>query len=473
MGKSNRFEELAERVVPLLGGKDNITWFSHCVTRLRFTVKDHGLVDKDAIDALKCVIGSQWAGDQYQIIVGPDVEDAYAAILARGEISGDRASAKEGAAKPKKRTVGSVLAAIIDAISGCITPILPMLVGTGMLRVVLVLLVQLGLITSDNPTYVTLAFAADAGLYFLPIAIGVTGSKKFGVKLGIGIMLGGILLDPTFVQLVKDGNPGSVFGIPITSFSYGSTVFPMVMTMFVAGYVERFFAKISPKPVKSILEPTLTLLVMIPLELCLIGPLGALLGTYLTAAIMWVYDTIGFVGVAIVCCLYPILVMTGMHTTLLPFLTQSFATLGYDPFVGAAQLVSNMTQGIVSLAVAIKTKDDDDLKAEASTCAFTALVGGVTEPALYGINLKYKTPLAAAMIGNLAGGLWVGITQVFRYSLGGTNLWGIAVFVGKEGNVLNMLIGVAIGVAVAFIAAMILYRPEQARSREASEKAAA
>ena len=317
MGKSQKFEELAEQVMPLLGGRDNITWFSHCVTRLRFTVKDHGLVDKDGIDALKGAIGSQWAGDQYQIIVGPDVEEAYSAILARGEISGDMAPAAGDAAKPRKRTVGSVASAIIDAISGCITPILPMLVGTGMLRVVFVLLVQLGLITSDNPTYVTLAFAADAGLYFLPIAIGVTGSRKFGVKLGIGIMLGGILLDPTFVQLVKDGTPGSVFGIPITSFSYGSTVFPMVMTMFVAGYVERFFAKISPKPVKSILEPTLTLLVMIPLELCLIGPLRALLGTYLMAGIMWVYDTIGFVGVAIVCCLYPILVMTGMHTTLL------------------------------------------------------------------------------------------------------------------------------------------------------------
>lgn len=188
---------------------------------------------------------------------------------------------------------------------------------------------------------------------------------------------------------------------------------------------------------------------------------------------MWVYDTIGFVGVAIVCCLYPILVMTGMHTTLLPFLTQSFATLGYDPFVGAAQLVSNMTQGVAALAVAIKTKGDEDLKAEASTCAFAALVGGVTEPALYGINLKFKTPLAAAMIGNLAGGLWVGIAQVFRYSLGGTNLWGIAVFVGKEGNVVNMLIGVAIGVAVAFVAAMVLYRPEKEKPGTASEKAAA
>lgn len=132
-----------------------------------------------------------------------------------------------------------------------------------------------------------------------------------------------------------------------------------------------------------------------------------------------------------------------------------------------------MTQGVAALAVAIKTKGDEDLKAEASTCAFAALAGGVTEPALYGINLKFKTPLAAAMIGNLAGGLWVGITQVFRYSLGGTNLWGIAVFVGKEVNVVNMLIGVAIGVAVAFVAAMVLYRPEKEKPGTASEKAAA
>lgn len=459
--KNNKFAALSHDIVGLMGGKDNITWFSHCVTRLRFTVKDRGLVEKGKIEAISGVMGSQWSGEQYQVIIGPDVADAYAAICAENAMEAADAVEENldgDMAHSKKRFS---LNAVIDGISGCITPLIPLLMGSGMIKVVLALAAQFGLPVTD-PTYVTLNFVSDAAFYFLPIAVGVTGAKKFGANVGMGIILGGMLVHPTFVQMVADGAPGSVYGIPITGFKYASTVIPMIITMFVCGYVERFMAKISPAPIRGMLEPMLTLLVMAPITLCVIGPLGGFLGNYMADFIMWVYNTIGFLAIGILCCLHPLLVMTGMHTALIPFVTQSFATMGFDPIFGAQQLVSNMNEGIASLVVSLKSKFDPELRSNGMGAAITALVGGVTEPALYGVNLKLKTPLMAVMIGNLCGGLYCGLMGILRYSYGGSNLLGLAVFIGdKPNNLLNMCIAVVIGAVVTFISAWLLYKPEQ------------
>ena len=262
--------------------------------------------------------------------------------------------------------------------------------------------------------------------------------------------------------MVGTGDPITLFGIPVLAKTYSSTVFPMVMTMWICGYVERFIAKHSPKVLRSVLEPVLTLLIMAPLMLCLIAPLGALLSTYLTSAIMWVYNVAGPLSYAIIACLHPLLVMTGMHTSLIPFVTEQFATVGYEPFLGVQQGISNLDQGIASLAVALKTKDTD-LKSIATTCGITALLSGTTEPAMFGVNLKYKTPLMAVMIGNFCGGLYAGFMHCVRYAYGGYSLLTLPVFIGENpSNFPNMLIAIAIGMVVTFVATLSLYKPEQA-----------
>lgn len=461
MAKKGKFDQLSQGIVELMGGRANITWFTHCVTRLRFTVKDRGMVRKEDVEALPGVVGAQWSADQFQIIIGPDVLDAYEQI--RKENGFEAAEAVDenldaNLTASKKFSIG----AVIDGISGCITPLLPMLCGSGMIKVLLVILVQLGILTAEHPTYVTLNFVADAAFYFLPVAVGVTGAKKFGANVSIGVMLGGMLLHPTFTALVSEGIPGSIYGIPITAYTYSSTILPMVFTMFICGYVERFVMKFTPAAVRSFLVPMLTLLIMAPITLCGVGPLGAILSNYLVAVIMWVYDSIGFLAIGIICCLHPLLVMTGMHTALIPFVAQSFATAGFDPILGAQQTVSNMNEDVASFVVALKTKFNPDLKSEAMSCAATAVLAGVTEPALYGVNLKLKKPLMAVMIGNLFGGLYCGIMGILRYAYGGANIFGLAVYIGdKPNNLLNMVVAIAIGAVVTFIATWILYKPEE------------
>lgn len=461
MAKQERYQELAEQIIALVGGKDNISFFTHCITRLRFNLKDQGMADVKAIEGLPGVVGSKWSGEQLQIIIGTDVADAYALICKVNNMREEKAVDEnlDGEINKKKKFS---LNAVIDGISGCITPILPMLVGAGMIKVILVLLTQFHLMDNTHSTYQVLNFVADAAFYFLPVAVGVTGAKKFGANMAIGLVLGAALIHPNFVAMVGTGDPITLFGIPVLAKTYSSTVFPMVMTMWICGYVERFIAKHSPKVLRSVLEPVLTLLIMAPLMLCLIAPLGALLSTYLTSAIMWVYNVAGPLSYAIIACLHPLLVMTGMHTSLIPFVTEQFATVGYEPFLGVQQGISNLDQGIASLAVALKTKDTD-LKSIATTCGITALLSGTTEPAMFGVNLKYKTPLMAVMIGNFCGGLYAGFMHCVRYAYGGYSLLTLPVFIGENpSNFPNMLIAIAIGMVVTFVATLILYKPEQA-----------
>ncbi|OUQ19083.1 hypothetical protein B5E84_07285 [Lachnoclostridium sp. An14] len=465
MAKESKFQELADHIIPAVGGRDNISFFTHCVTRLRFNLKDRDRADVKAIEGLKEVVGIKWSGEQLQVIIGTEVSDAYKLICKQNGMQAESAVAenldKDLAGKKKFS-----LNAVIDGISGCITPLLPMLVGSGMLKVILVLLSQFQILGADHPTYVTLNFVADAAFYFLPVAVGVTGAQKFGANIAIGLMLGAALVHPNFVALVGEGSEISVFGIPILAKTYSSTAFPMVMTMWICGYVERFIAKHSPKVLRSVLEPVLTVLIMAPLMLCLIAPLGSLLSTYLTSAILWVYSVIGPLGIAIIACLHPLLVMTGMHTSLIPFVTEQFATVGYEPFLGVPQGISNLNQGIACLAVALKAKSVE-LKSIATTCGVTALISGTTEPAMFGVTLKYKTPLAAVMIGNFCGGLYAGIMHVVRYAYGGYSLLTLPVFIGENpSNFPNMMIAIAIGMVVTFISAMILYKPERAEGGE-------
>lgn len=460
MAKESKFKNLADHIITLVGGKDNITFFTHCITRLRFNLKDKDMADVKAIEGLKEVVGVKWSGEQLQVIIGTEVGDAYKLICQENGLQAEEGIDEnlDGKAAGKKKFS---LNAVIDGISGCITPILPMLVGSGMIKVILVLLTQFNMMGAENPTYATLNFVADAAFYFLPVAVGVTGAKKFGANMAIGLLLGAALVHPNFVAMVGAGGEISIFGIPVLAKTYSSTVFPMVMTMWVCGYVERFIAKHSPKVLRSVLEPVLTILIMAPLMLCLIAPLGSLLSTYLTAGIMWIYNVIGPLGIAIIACLHPLLVMTGMHTSLIPFVTEQFATVGYEPFLGVPQGISNLNQGIACLAVALKAKDVD-LKSLATTCGVTALISGTTEPAMFGVTLKYKTPLAAVMIGNFCGGLYAGLMHVVRYAYGGSSLLTLPVFIGENAsNFPNMMIAIAIGMVVTFAAAMVLYKPER------------
>ena len=461
---TNNYAELVSRLEELIGGKENIKFFTHCVTRLRFNVENKELVKTEEIEKQKGVLGINWSNDQFQIIIGSNVEDVYNMVNNELKLDDKKQNLKtsdinHSADKTKKKRKIS-MGALLDFITGSIVPVLPILMAVGMIKVVVILGEMAGILTSGTGTDMVLTFVSDAGLYFLPIFVGASTAKKCGANSALGMFAGAMFLHPTFVTAVSKGTALSVFGIPVYAASYGSTIFPTIMTVFVMSYIEKFVSRNCPKAIRTLAEPFITMMITLVIGLCVVGPLGTIFGNYLATGIIWLHDHLGFVGITIFSSCFPLLVMTGMHQGTTPYVLQSIASLGKEPIVIIGSTIANINQGIACFAVALKSKDKE-LKAEAISCGVTAVVAQVVEPALYGITSKLKTPLYGAMIGSLVGAAYAGITKVMAYALAG-GVFGIPTFlIGGKSNLVNYVIAIVLGIVVTFVSTYVMYKEEK------------
>ena len=458
--KNTDYRALAKEILANVGGKENVTNCFHCMTRLRFNLKDIDLVNIDAIKKLN-VFGAQITGGQLQIIIGNYINEIYDAVCVEGGFTKHAAIDEKVDDIPpqakKKLTFKGVLNSILDAFVGSIVPTLPILIGSGIIKAVVLLLTQLGAVSADSPTIVTLSFVADAAYYFLPVYIGFFAAKKFDATPALGALIGAMLVHPTFVQMVTEGSGGSVFGLPIYAASYSSTIFPAVLSVWVMSYVEHFISRHSPKSLRVILQPTLTILIMTPLSLCLLSPIGAMLSSGFCSALMAFYSLCGPIAVAVFCAIVPFVVMFGMHVGTVPFCVQAIASTGIEQIILPAFFLSNFTQGAACLAVGVKTKKSD-LRALAFSCAFSDIVPGVSEPGMYGITLKYKTPMVAAMIGGAAGGFYMGLMGVGANAFVAPNLFALAVYIWSVSNLINTVISILIAMVITFVLTLFLYK---------------
>lgn len=471
MAKKIKYSDIADNVVDLLGGKDNIVFFTHCVTRLRFNVKDKASVKKDEIEKLDKVVGTQWSGEQFQIIIGQDVGTAYNEVRQSTGLTGDGEVPADDIPKKKFSFM-----TVMDYIAGSITPLIPLLIGGGMLKVLLLIFQITGVLTTKSPSYVVLNFIGDAAFYFLPVFVGAMAAKKFGTNQGLGMLIGAMLIDPNFVSAVSSGKSLSLIGIPVFSGSYGNMIFPSILAIWIMSYVEKAFTRWTPDSLKSLVVPFGTLLIMAPLTLWLLAPAGSFIGNYLIKFILWFYQTTRFLGVAVLSAAFPWIVMTGMHSAFMPYLVQAFASVGNDPLILVANFVSNLDQGAAALAVGVKTHHNEKLRSTAFTCGITAIVAGVTEPAMYGINFKYMKPMIGAMIGSFFGAGFAGFMGVKAFALAGSaGLFGTPVFIGNSIMTLVWaLLGMLIGMIISFIATLILYKeegPEVSDQKDSNKKA--
>ncbi len=457
---ASNYDEIAGKIVDLVGGKDNISYFTHCVTRLRFNLKDEKKANKAEIDNLKGVLGSQWQNGQLQVIIGQAVGDVYKQICEENGLTMEKAIDENVDEAITSKGFKGIIDKVFDGISGSLTPFIPALIGSGMIKVLLIFADMLGA-DATSGTYQLLSFAGDAGFYFLPIIIGAFAAKKFGANQGLGMVVGGMLVYPSFAAATGL----NFLGIPVYSNSYSSTIIPIILSCAVMAPIEKFFAKHSPEILRSVLEPLCTLLIMIPLAYCLLGPVGSFLGQYLSAFVLWLYNSVGFIGVALFAAIMPFVIMTGMHGAFVPYLLQMLTdpTIGYEPIFFPALIISNINQGVAALAVSLKTKNNE-IKSTGLSTAVTAIVAGVTEPAMYAVNFKYKTPLYGAMIGSAVGGLFAGIFKcAIQAFAGASSIIALPLFASASNpnNLMLMIVATIIGMVVTFIATWILYRDEK------------
>lgn len=457
------YKSLAEDIIRLVGGEDNIASLVHCATRLRFNLKDESKADTAALKATKGVMGAVSNGGQYQVIIGSNVSHVFKEIMGMTKLDNGSQGGQE---KDDRKIIDKV----ISTISGIFTPVLPAITAAGMLKAVLAILVTTKLLTNDSQTYQVLNFMADAGFYFLPILLANSAAKKFKCNPYMAMMMGGILLHPTFTSMIsaaKEAGTGiAVFGLNIPLASYGSSVIPIILSVWLMSYVEPFADKVSPNAVKFFLKPLITAMVVGIATLVVVGPLGYIISDKVAAVMYAIEARASWLVPTIIGALSPLLVMTGTHYGIVPIGINNIMTLGYDTFVGPGMLVSNVAQGGAAIAISLKTKDSE-FKQLASTAGITG-VCGITEPALYGVNLKTKTGLYASIIGGAIGGLFYGIFGVARYATGSPGLLTLPVYIGGDSmsNFYYACIGAALSIVIAFVVAYILYKDPVAETVE-------
>lgn len=451
MARDEKFMKLAEEVLKEVGDKENIINVTHCATRLRFNLKDETIPKDETIKGMKGVLGVIRAGGQLQIIIGQDVSKVYDEFC---NVSGlQNNSVVNEADKPKEKiTIKSFLNGILDALSGSLVPAIPVITASAFFKMLAAILgpTMLNLISEQNDFYVLATFVGDAGFYFFPVIIGYTSAKKFKASPIMGILLGAIMLHPTFTGLV--GKAFSVYGIPCSVQNYGSTILPIILSVWVMSYVEKFFHKHLPSALRSVFAPAFTIAVMLPITLCVLGPAGSFLGNYIGNGIIAIGAVTGFLGVAIIGATFEFLVISGMHMILITFLFQIFATAGHENFVAVGMAAATYAVAGMCLGAALRIKNSEQ-KSLSFGFLISLLVGGITEPGLYGVGIRYKKPLLGLISGGFAGGLYMGILHVGHYTLiPSTNLVGLLAFTGNGvGNLVNGIIGCIISVIVSAV----------------------
>lgn len=454
MEKNEKYLQTAKEVLKAVGKADNILQVTHCMTRLRFNLKDDTIPNQEELKQIEGVVGVVNSGVQFQVIIGTTVEQVYRELIQLGDLKEKEVTEENIKQTEGKKKEKNIMGAIFDYLSGSLTPLIPILLVASMCRTIAAVLgPQLfGIITEESTLYVLFSFVGDAGFYFLPVFLGYSAAKKRNCNVAIGMLLGAILLHPTLINMFTEGSSFDVYGIPSMVQNYSNTVIPMILIVWIMSYVERFFKKYSPDVLKVLLVPMGTLLVMLPLSLCVLGPAGAFLGQYVCNAIIGVNSLVGPLGVAIVAGTFAVLVLTGMHPVLFTYLFVTFPMLGYDTFMEPGVLASSWAGLGVALACAVKFKKKEN-RALTISYIFTWLFGGVGEPLLYGISIPYKTPLYAGAISGFITGFVAGLLNLTAYILNTSNgIYLLPAFVGGSvGNYVALGVTLVVGIVSGFL----------------------
>lgn len=477
MGKYN---DLAKDIIKNVGGKENINSLTHCITRLRFKLKDESKANDDVLKNMQGIVTVMKSGGQYQVVIGNNVQDVYNDVTALIDVDNLNTSSEE-------KKSGKLLDKAIDVVSGIFQPILGIMAACGMVKGLNALFVAMGLYSDTSGGYMTINAIGDALFTFLPLFLGYTSAKKFGLKPMIGLVVGAIMCYPgiqaSSVSAGKDAiftlfdgtmfaSPVYIdfFGIPVISMDYTGTVIPVILAVYFASKCEKLFNKFIPDLVKFFFVPMLTLLVALPVAFIVIGPIATFGSTIISEFVFAIRDFSPLLAGAIVGGTWQILVIFGMHWGFIPVYINNIMTMGYDNVMMPFFACTFATSAVV-LAILFKTKDKK-LK-EMALPNFISGIFGVTEPAIYGILLPLKKPFIISCIAGAIGGGFYGFFNFRKFMVGGMGIFELPAMIepdGSMGNLIVALSGIAITMVIAFVLTMILYKDKEEVKEEPKEE---
>lgn len=482
---ASKYDGLARIIIQNVGGKSNIISVAHCITRLRFKLKDESKANKEVLESTDGVIKVMQAGGQYQVVIGNQVNDVYDAVLevghlnAAGAVDEDGNSVDDGGSESGGKK--SPVSMLIDVISGTLQPTLGVLAATGIIKGLLALFDFIGLIPSTSGTYQVWYAMADGFFYFLPIILGYTAAKKFKINEFIGMAIGIALCYPAMVNSTAGEVLGTVFGgtafemsyyqtfmgIPVImpASGYTSSVVPIILAVAIAAPIEHWLKKVIPDVIKLFVVPFVTLVIMVPLTYLVIGPVASILCSILSLIFNAIYSIPvvgGIIGGILIGAFWQVLVIFGLHWGLVPLAMINYGLMGYDTFLSPYFCVS-FAQTFVVLAIILKTKNEKTKKV--AIPAFISGIFGVTEPAIYGVTLPKKKPFVYSCIAGAIGGAFTGFMNTRSYSIGGLGLFGLPSFIDTTGdmgitNMIYIIIAILIASVVGFALTYTLYKDE-------------
>lgn len=464
-----KYEQLAKDIIHNIGGRENVNSLTHCITRLRFKLKDESKANTDVLKNMDGVVTVIQSGGQYQVVIGNHVPDVYAEVNAVGGFQADTAQDTSSDEKV------SLFNRFIDMISGVFTPILGVLCATGMIKGFTALLLALHVLTTESGTYQILNALGDCLFYFFPIFLGYTAAKKFNANIFIGMAIGATLVYPSLSGLTA-GAPlytlfaGTLFespihitflGIPVILMTYSSSVIPIILATYVGSKLEVFFKKIIPSVVRTFLVPFCTLLVIVPLTLLIIGPIATWAGQLLGAGTLFVYNLSPIIEGMLIGAFWQVFVIFGLHWGLVPIVINNLTVMKFDPVL-AGMFGASFAQTGVVLAILLKTKN---IKLKSlSVPAVISGFFGVTEPAIYGITLPRKKPFIISCIAAAVGGGIIGFAGTKAYIMGGLGIFGIPSYIGPNGidaGFYGMLIGIGVSFVLGFAIMYAMFQDDK------------
>lgn len=451
--------KLAAEILEMVGGAENITFVAHCMTRLRFNLKDESIVDDAKVKAIDGVIDIRHSAGQYQVIVGPKVDKVYEIVAKETGIDTGKSAADEGETK-------GFLGKLMKLISGIMMPVLPALIACGMINAVLSILTTAGVVSAESGIYTMLYGMGNACMYFLPVLVGSSAAKFFGIDQYIGAVLGAILIYPTFVAAAGAGDALDLFGVEFTMVSYASTVFPAIVAAWFASVLYKWLRAVLPDALAFALVPFLTVAIAAPISLLVVGPVIQQASSLLATAVLAVYQLSPVLcGVILGPIFGLVMIPLGLHWALIVISINNIMTVGSDPILGL--LCGSMGVVGACLAFALRSKDPGE-KSLGFSCAITSLCG-ITEPALYGIVLEHKKIIIASMISGAISAVIPAIFNTRTFVMTSSGIFSFPGYMNPSGD-MSSLIGAilcnVVGFILTFVLVYIMYRPDADVSAE-------
>lgn len=452
------YNKSAKEILEKIGGPDNIANMTHCATRLRITVRDNDLIQDDKVREIDGVVNTLNKAGQYQILIGTDVPKLYDEFedLVKGKGNSIETSS-EG------NNNESIISKVFSAISAIFAPLLPALAGSGILRGLLILAEQIGLVSKDSGTYSILNVASMSVFYFLPVLLAFTSARRFGANPYLSALIGAALLNPDYIALMGDTGNGAAttfLNIPVVLMGYNATVVPIILSIWAYSYLYKFLDKKIPETLKLVVIPLISLLVMVPLTIMVIGPIGVYSGEGVASLVNWLIERSSILTGILIGGGWSILVSLGIHWAVNPIMINNVSTYGFD-YIVPYTFACNFAVIGVTIGVYLKAKNKK-LKNFAASGFITIALSAIIEPVLFGLLIKNKKLFLAQIIGGAVGGAYLGLMKVVTSAFVFGSVTTFPAFVSeKEMNFLNAMIGLVISLVIGAILAYVFTKKDE------------